>query len=264
MSDGPAIVFSQVTKRFPIHSEAAGLKNMLLGLPRRLKRIKRNYFFALDSVSFEVCPGECFGVVGRNGSGKSTALGLMAGVLYPTKGEVLVRGRVSPLLELGAGFHPELTGMENIYLNGIILGMTRKEMRSRVADIIEFSELERYVYEPIRTYSSGMLGRLGFSIAVHVDPEILLVDEVLSVGDAAFSAKCLEKMQKFLQGGITVVLVSHNAETLEKYCNRGVLLQSGRVLAYGEMGPVLEVYQQVLEDHSPLGSGVVPENGVAK
>jgi len=242
---GPAIRFDRVTKCYPgapgVHQ--FGLKHVLLHLPSHLRRSWRaEPFTALDDVSFEVARGECLGVIGRNGSGKSTTLGLIAGVLRPTSGAVTTRGRICPLLELGAGFHYDLTGRENITLNGVLLGMTRAEVLARAEDIIEFSGLRAFIDRPVRVYSSGMVARLGFSVAVHLDPEVLLVDEVLAVGDADFQAKCLGKMEEFRRVGTTMVFVSHNLEAVRRISDRVALLESGRLAALGAPDDVIARY----------------------
>jgi lipopolysaccharide transport system ATP-binding protein len=216
---------------------------MLLHLPRFIRELKnRKPFHALDGVSFEVRRGECLGIIGRNGSGKSTTLGLIAGVLRPTSGEIIVRGRTAPLLELGAGFHPELSGRENIILNGILLGMTRAQVMDRIEDIIEFSGVREFIHRPIRVYSSGMVARLGFSVAVHLDPEILLIDEVLAVGDEDFQKKCLAKMHEFHSHGVTMVFVSHDLDDIAKICDRVALLEKGHLVEIGETNRVIANY----------------------
>ncbi|MEE8346299.1 MAG: ABC transporter ATP-binding protein [Dehalococcoidia bacterium] len=203
-------------------------------------------FHALRDVSFCVAQGETLGIIGRNGSGKSTILKLIAGVTAPSEGEIAVYGRVSPLIELGAGFHPDLTGRENVFLNASILGMSRKETLARFDDIISFAELWDFVDTPVKRYSSGMYIRLGFSVAVHSDPEILLIDEVLAVGDAAFQEKCLAKMQEFRSRGITIVLVSHSMELVEDFCQRALLLNGGRVVVDGPTTEVVERYRELI------------------
>ena len=194
--------------------------------------------------AFEVSVGETIGVIGKNGAGKSTILGLLAGVLKPSSGQVTVVGRIAPLLELGAGFHPELSGRENILLNGILLGMLKREVEEKRDEIIEFSELEEFIDQPIRTYSSGMLARLGFSVAVHCDPDILLVDEVLAVGDQDFQEKCIEKMRIFKQEQKTIVFVSHNRDEILKVCDRVIWIDQG--IVYRE-GPVDQVINEYIE-----------------
>jgi lipopolysaccharide transport system ATP-binding protein len=227
---------------------ADGIKNLLLHLPSQLQAIRRRKpHCALDDVSFELVSGECLSVIGRNGAGKSTTLGLIAGVLRPSAGEVRTHGRICPLLELGAGFHFELSGRENIVLNGILLGLTRSEVLDRVADIIAFSELSACIDQPLKTYSSGMVARLGFSVAVHLTPDILLVDEVLSVGDEAFKRKCLARMQKFRESGTTMVFVSHDMTTIEKISDRVALIESGKLVELGEPARVIADYRARLQ-----------------
>ncbi len=201
-------------------------------------------FHALKNVTFSIARGETVGIIGRNGSGKSTILKLIAGVMAPTTGDVQIRGRVSPLIELGAGFHPDLTGRENILLNACILGMSGKEAKGRFGDIVAFAELWDFIDTPVKRYSSGMYMRLGFSVAVHSGPDILLVDEVLAVGDAHFQDKCLAKMHEFQSRGVTIVLVSHSMELVEQFCQRTMLIDGGHLL---EEGPPQAVIPRYLE-----------------
>jgi lipopolysaccharide transport system ATP-binding protein len=196
----------------------------------------------LHDIDFSVRRGETFGIIGRNGAGKSTTLGLMAGVLKPTTGVVTVRGRISPMLELGAGFHPELTGRENIYLNGVLMGMNRAEVAKKAQEIIDFSELGEFIDQPIRVYSSGMMARLGFSVVSSLDPEILLVDEILAVGDINFVQKCLDRMREFKAQGVTMVLVSHALEDIKKLCDRALWIENHRIRMLGEPGSVVTAY----------------------
>lgn len=246
MSDEPVIQFRHVTKRYHVGSPVAGgFKNLLLHLPSQIRAIRmRKPFCALEGVSFEVRAGECLGVIGPNGAGKSTALGLIAGVLRPSFGAVETRGRICPLLELGAGFHSELNGRENIVLNGILLGLTRREVVERVEEIIAFSELGQFIDAPLRTYSSGMIARLGFSVAVHLDPSILLVDEVLAVGDEHFQQKCLRRMQQFRERKTTMVFVSHDMSSVAKISDRVILIEGGRLMDIGEPARVIESYRR--------------------
>lgn len=239
----PVIIFDNVSKSYPLyHHITGGIKNFLLHFPKTLSSMKNSRFEALRDVSFEVKQGEPFGIIGRNGAGKSTILGLIAGVLKPTKGKVIVRGRISPLLELGAGFHPELTGRENIVLNGVLLGLTRREVFQKMNEIIEFSELGEFIGQPIRVYSSGMLARLGFSVAAHLDPEILLIDEILSVGDMHFQKKCLDKMMGFKKKGVTMVFVSHSMEDVKRICDRVVWIDNHAAKMLGEPEDVIISY----------------------
>lgn len=201
-------------------------------------------FWALDDVSFQIRRGEALGIIGPNGSGKSTILKILTGIMNPTTGTKTVNGSLSALIEVGAGFHPDLTGRENIFLNGTILGMTRREIRSKLEAIIEFSGLRDFIDTPVKRYSSGMYARLGFSIACHVDPDILVVDEVLSVGDWAFQNRSMEKMQEIVNGGATVIFVSHNLKAVTSLCDRALFLEFGKVKAIGPAHQVTEQYIQ--------------------
>ncbi len=223
-----AVRFEHVRKVFYLH-QGVGLKNMLLHFRSYIRERRNKRLEALRDLSFVIKKGEAFGIMGPNGSGKSTTLGLIAGVMKPTSGTVTVEGRVAPLLELGAGFHSELTGKENILLNAIILGMTKREAMMKMDEILEFSELGEFIEQPIRTYSSGMLARLGFSVAVHIDPEILLVDEILAVGDESFQKKCLQKMKEFKKSGVTIVLVSHSKQQIYEICDRVAHIEKGKL-----------------------------------
>ena len=233
-----------VHKNFPMyHHFSGGLKNLLLHFPTAFKSMRKSSFTALKDISFEVFAGETIGVIGINGAGKSTILGLLAGVLKPSSGQVTVDGRIAPLLELGAGFHTELSGRENILLNGILLGMLKREVEEKSDAIIEFSELEEFIDQPIRTYSSGMLARLGFSVAVHCDPDILLIDEVLAVGDLEFQKKCTEKMLDFKKNGKTIVFVSHNVEEIRRVCGRVIWIEEKKIRLIDESEKVLNEYE---------------------
>ncbi len=199
-------------------------------------------FEALRDVSFEIQPGEVVGIIGRNGAGKSTLLKILSRITAPTKGRIEIRGRIASLLEVGTGFHPELTGRENIRLNGAILGMTGAEIRAKFDEIVEFSGVEKFLDTPVKRYSSGMYVRLAFAVAAHLDPEILLVDEVLAVGDAEFQKKCLGKMSEVAKGGRTVVFVSHNMGAVEKLCSNAIMLEQGQIVSAGACGTVMEHY----------------------
>ena len=212
---------------------------------RRLKgEVQMRTFWALQDVALNVYRGEVFGLVGVNGAGKSTLLKVVARVLRPTKGRVIVRGRVAPLLELGAGFHPELTGEENIFLNGALLGFSRHEMQEKYDQIVEFSGLGQFISAPIRTYSSGMFARLGFSVATANEPDVLIVDEVLSVGDEAFQKKCEARIETFRQHGAAILLVSHSMATIETMCQRAAWLDQGVLKAIGEPVQVIRAYRE--------------------
>ncbi len=203
-------------------------------------------FWALQDISFKVKPGEMLGIIGENGSGKSTLLKVITGILKPDRGEVITRGRVSALLELGAGFQPELTGRENIYLNGSIMGLSRSDIDRNYKKIVSFSELEQFLETPVKHYSSGMYMRLGFAIAVHQDPDILVIDEVLAVGDQAFHNKCIEKIQEFRRAGKTIILVSHDLEAVKTLCDRAVWLHKGKLAAEGTTERVIDFYKQMV------------------
>jgi ABC-2 type transport system ATP-binding protein/lipopolysaccharide transport system ATP-binding protein len=212
---------------------------------RRLKgEVQMREFWALQDVALNVYRGEVFGLVGVNGAGKSTLLKVVARVLRPTKGRVIVRGRVAPLLELGAGFHPELTGTENIYLNGALLGFSHREMQDKYKEIVDFAELGQFIDAPIRTYSSGMYARLGFSVATASDPDVLIVDEVLSVGDEAFQKKCAERIENFRMRGAAILVVSHNMASIEGMCQRAAWLDRGILKLIGEPDQVIRAYRE--------------------
>jgi lipopolysaccharide transport system ATP-binding protein len=239
----PVIIFDDVSKGYPIyHHFTGGIKNFIFNFRKGIKSLRSSRFEALCDISFEVYKGETFGMIGRNGAGKSTTLGLIAGVLKPSKGNIVVKGRVSPLLELGAGFHPELTGRENIMLNGVLLGLCREELSRKMGEIIEFSELEYFIDQPIRIYSSGMLARLGFSVVASLDPEILLIDELLAVGDMAFQKKCLDKMGEFKKNGVTMVFVSHAMRDVERICDRVAWIEDHRIKMLGEAKGIVASY----------------------
>ena len=213
-------------------------------LPIGKKRHKDHY--ALKDVSFDVGTGECVGIIGTNGSGKSTILKIITGVLTPTAGTVEINGRISALLELGAGFNPEYNGIENIYLNGMMIGFSREEIDKKLDAILEFADIGDYVYQPVKTYSSGMFVRLAFALSINIDPEILIVDEALSVGDVFFQAKCYHKFEEFKEQGKTILFVSHDMSSISKYCDRVVLLDKGTKLAEGSSKKVIDIYKQVL------------------
>jgi len=239
----PVIIFENVSKSYPIyHPLTGGYKNFLFHLPKWIKSFKDSNFEALRDISFEVYNGETFGIIGRNGAGKSTTLGLIAAVLKPTKGKVIVKKRISPLLELGAGFHPELSGKENIMLNGVIMGLSRTEISRKINEIIEFSELGNFIDQPTRVYSSGMLARLGFSVIAHLDPEVLLIDEVLAVGDIQFQKKCIDKMNNFKKKGVTIVFVSHSMTEVEMICDRVAWIDNHTIKLLGKSKDVISSF----------------------
>lgn len=208
-------------------------------------------FWALKGISFNVNQGDVVGIVGKNGSGKSTLLKILSRIVEPTQGEVIMRGKVASLLEVGTGFHPELTGRENIYFNGSILGMSRREIESKFNEIVEFSEIEKFLDTPVKFYSSGMYVRLAFAVAAHLEPDILIVDEVLAVGDAEFQKKCIGKMNSVAREGRTVLFVSHNARAIEQLCNKAIWIKSGQISGEGPMRKVLDKY---IGEHKKTGT----------
>lgn len=242
---GIVIDLSGISVRFEIPAERiSSFKEYVL---RRLtKGIERRVLWALKEVDLQVRTGEVMGVVGRNGAGKSTLLKVVSRVLQPTTGRVVIRGPVAPLLELGAGFHFDLTGRENVYLNAALLGHPRKRVEERISDVVEFSDLQEFFDVPIRNYSSGMLARLGFAVATMFRPEVLLVDEVLAVGDAAFQIKCHERIEAFRSQGTTILLVSHQHDEVAEHCDRAVWLDHGQIAAIGDTQEVLDRYNAAL------------------
>lgn len=223
-------------------------------------RLRDGNFLALDDVSFEVKQGDTLGIVGRNGAGKSTLLKLLSRITQPTRGSIKMRGHVASLLEVGTGFHPELTGRENIFLNGAILGMDKASIRRKLEAIIDFSEIEQFIDTPVKRYSSGMYVRLAFAVAAHLEPDVLIVDEVLAVGDIAFQRKCLGKMQSVNESGRTVLFVSHNLTAVSKLCSRCILLSGGRLVADGSTAEVLNVYvSAVSSNRKPSREYALPD-----
>lgn len=236
------IEFEHVSKRYLL-GRRASLRDTVSRLWRR-NRNDGNVLWALNDVSFQVEEGEILGLIGHNGAGKTTALMMLAGITTPTKGRVLIDGRVGTLIQIGAGFHPDLTGRENIYLNGSIMGLKRREIEEKFNRIVEFSGLEQFIDTPVKRYSSGMYVRLGFAVAAHVDPDVLLIDEVLAVGDAAFRQKCWKRIRELRESEVTIILVSHDMWAIQGLANRAILLSSGKIQAQGDPADVIEAYQQ--------------------
>lgn len=245
-----AIRLRNVCKSYRLrHQQGFLARELLRAIVARRTRVE--HFHALTDVSFEVAAGDTVGVIGQNGSGKSTLLSLVARTSYPTSGTVEVQGRVGPLLELGAGFHPQLTGLENIVLNASLLGMTRPEVESQVESIVDYAELRQFIDTPVSTYSTGMVARLGFAVLAHMRPDVLLIDEALSVGDARFHQKCEATIAEFLERRTTVMLVSHDLATVRRLCRTVVWLEHGRVRQHG---PTAEVCERYLEHAARAGA----------
>ena len=242
-----------VSKRYRIRRESEAANGSLLQKLASLTR--KEDFWALKDVSFEVERGQALGIIGHNGAGKSTILKLLSRITVPSTGEIMINGRLSALIEVGSGFHPELTGRENIYLNGSILGMMRREIKEKIDSIVEFAELRQFIDTPVKRYSSGMYVRLGFSIAAHLNPDVLLLDEVLAVGDAAFQRKCIERIRELKQGGKTIVFISHDLRSVQKLCDRVILLKRGQIEADGNPTEVIDLYQSSSQQMSVPAAG---------
>lgn len=249
-----AIKIRNLSKRYKIyHQKELNLKYTFLNFITGKKSSFYDEFWALKNVSMDIKKGQTVGIIGENGGGKSTLLKLMAGILYPDEGTLTTHGKIATLIEIGAGFHPELSGRENVYINGAVLGFQKKEIDHKFEQILEFSGLEKFIDNPIKTYSSGMYVRLGFSIAINVNPDILLVDEILAVGDENFQKKCLQKIGQFKEEGKTIVLVSHDLGTIEKMCDHTFLLDDGKVSSEGNPADVISDYYQILHRKGKKG-----------
>lgn len=241
MADDIAIKVSGVSKTFKLpHEKQNTLKGALINFGRTKKGYEKQQ--VLNNISFEIKKGEFFGIVGRNGSGKSTLLKLLAGIYAPDEGEIQINGKLTPFIELGVGFNPELSGRENVFLNGALLGFNRKEMEAMYGDIVEFAELERFMDQKLKNYSSGMQVRLAFSIAIRANTDILVLDEVLAVGDAAFQKKCNDYFERVKQSGKTIILVSHSMESVKRYCSRALLISDGHIKAIGDAEDISNQY----------------------
>ena len=250
-----AIVVDNISKVFKLHENPVhSVKERMLSMGRS----KYREFVALEPMSMSISTGTTLGILGHNGSGKSTLLKVVSGILKPTTGQIRLRGRLASLLELGAGFHPELTGRENVYINAAFLGISRKEIEKRFDDIVEFSELAEFIDEPVKHYSSGMYVRLGFAVAVNLDPDILLVDEVLAVGDEVFQLKCINRVKQFQREGRTIVFVTHAADTVREICDRALVLDHGELVADGAPGESIRIFREHLHGHLDDKSAFVP------
>ena len=261
-----AIRVKDLTKKYKLYQKRSERLANAFGKEKNIKE-----FYALKGVSFEISKGECVGIIGHNGAGKSTLLKLLTGVAFPTSGEIEINGRLASMLELGSGFNPELTGIENIYFNGSLNGLTKEEIDGKLKDILEFADIGNFIEQPVKNYSSGMFARLAFAVAINVDPDILIVDEILSVVDVGFQVKCMEKFNEFKKKGKTILYVSHGLGTVKKFCDRAIWLQKGEVIDDGNSVIVVERYYNLnfnpanieqLKDHKSdiINSIVVKSN----
>lgn len=255
----PAIQFDNVSKIYRLGAYRTGLRDLWANRTAQDSSGSHKLLYALNEVSFEIDQGEAVGLIGQNGAGKTTALKLLSRVTTPTSGRLNVSGRLSALIQLGAGFHPDLTGRDNVYLNGTILGLSRAEIRQRFDEIVAFADLEQFIDTPVKRYSSGMYARLGFAVAVHVAPDVLLVDEVLAVGDTAFQFKCFRKIREFVDSGKTVVFVSHNLDAVQGLCQRVLWLDHGQLRLDGAPAEVISAYLQNQEEHFLKAGGKVTQ-----
>ena len=254
----PLITLTDAGKEYTKFEDAPMLVSAAL---RFRARTKRSTLWAVRHVNFEVAPGECVGVIGRNGSGKSTLLQMLAGVTAPTEGRVQVRGKVAPLISVGVGFHPELTGRENVYVNAAILGLTRREVDERFDEIVDFADIGPFIDTPVKFYSSGMFVRLGFAVAINVDPSVLLIDEILAVGDMAFQMKCFDKMTEIRNSGATVVVVSHNLNAIRRMCDRTMVLHLGEQRFTGSTSEAVSLFHQMMGESRDLDAEDDDESG---
>jgi lipopolysaccharide transport system ATP-binding protein len=251
-----AFRMDHVFKRFRRGDQHDSLRDLIPSLVKRAVSKDRERvlapeeFWVLNDICFDVKKGETLGIIGHNGAGKSTMLKHLSGIMTPTRGSIEVKGRLSALIEVGAGFHPDLTGRENVFLNGVILGMTRAEVKRKFDEIVDFAGLEEFIDTPVKRYSSGMFARLGFSVAAHLEPDILVIDEVLSVGDFAFQRKGIDKMRAIANSGATVIFVSHNLQAVADFCHRGILLERGRIIEDGPVDQVIRRYLDTATSHA--------------
>jgi ABC-type polysaccharide/polyol phosphate transport system ATPase subunit len=264
VSAGPLIVAEQVSKRFYLHrNRTHSMKERFLSLFHERHRMQSQEFWALRDLSVAIGAGEAVGLVGRNGSGKSTLLKLIAGIHTPTSGRLLVRAgaRIGSMIELGVGFHPELTGRENVYLNASVYGLTRGDVDRIYDGVVDYAEIGPFLDEPIKNYSSGMVVRLGFAVAAHLDPDVLLLDEIFAVGDAEFQEKCIRTMQAFVAAGKTIVFVSHSAQAVRQMCQRVCVLSHGSLLFDGPVDDGLALYEGLMHAEAAQAAASVPLQG---
>lgn len=260
----PIISVNNISKQYRISRASSVAPTLREALVAKMKSLfssgngnhapDGDIFWALRDISFEVNPGEAVGIVGRNGAGKSTLLKIISRIIKPTFGEVNIYGQVGSLLEIGTGFHPDLSGRENIFLNGAIIGMRREEMRRKFDDIVAFAEVERFLETPVKYYSSGMYMRLAFAVAAHFEPEVLILDEVLAVGDVGFQKKCLEKMKQVSREGRTIFFVSHDLQSMRQFCTRALLIEAGQLLDDGPVTTVTDRYLQLMSEKSTMST----------
>lgn len=244
MMEAGSIQINDLTKMYRLYEKPIHRLRETLS-PSHKKFSKEHY--ALKGINLEIAKGESVGIVGKNGSGKSTLLKLITGVVTPTEGTIQTKGKIAALLELGAGFNQEYTGIENIYLNGTMMGYSDKEMESRIPDIIEFADIGDFIYQPVKTYSSGMFARLAFAVSINVEPDILIVDETLSVGDTRFQVKCIDKMKQLKEGGTTILFVTHSTEQIKRFCSRGIWIKDGQIKADGEASHVVDLFDNFMK-----------------
>lgn len=249
MENKKVIQIEHLTKMYKLYDKPSDRLKESLGFSKK-KRYREHY--ALHDINFDISEGECVGIIGTNGSGKSTILKIITGILSPTAGKVTVNGRISALLELGAGFNMEYTGLENVYLNGTMIGFSKEEIDARLDDILAFADIGDFIHQPVKMYSSGMFVRLAFAVAINIDPEILIVDEALSVGDVFFQAKCYHKFEEFKKQGKTILFVSHDLSSISKYCDRVILLNKGEMLDQGAPKAMVDMYKQLLVHQDPV------------
>jgi lipopolysaccharide transport system ATP-binding protein len=238
------IHLDHIWKEYPLQKDRPGFKEFFVNFHKIIRGRQASRFYALRDLNLRIGRGECVGIFGKNGAGKSTLLSLMLKTIYPSRGKITITDRVTPLLELGAGFHPDLTGRENVVLNGVLLGLTKEDVFKKIPSIIDFSEMNDFADVPVRTYSSGMFLRLAFAVAIHTDPKILIIDEVLAVGDEGFQKKSREAMVRLIKNGTTTVLVSHNLHVIEEICHRAIWLEHGEIIAEGNPTPLIERYRK--------------------
>ena len=258
MEEKKVIQIRDLSKMYKLNDKPSDRVKESLGLTK--KKCYREHY-ALSHVSFDVHQGETVGIIGTNGSGKSTILKIITGVLNPTDGEVIVDGRISALLELGAGFNMEYSGLENVYLNGTMIGFSREEIDEKLDDILNFADIGEFIHQPVKTYSSGMFVRLAFAVAINIEPEILIVDEALSVGDVFFQAKCYHKFEEFKKMGKTIIFVSHDLSAVSKYCDKVILLNRGEKLDEGSPKAMVDMYKQLLVNQDPINTDRQEESG---